>query len=142
MNKKINTCGDSMHASCVNTEVTPNSQSVIVDESCLNAEQVLQDIYTQIDDLLKNIDLSGLGEDCLEYTLVDGKLLVKNAILKIEERFCELQERIVALESRQLCDFPLSGCGLEIGDLVDSCGDQPQTLSDLLQILINNDITP
>ena len=142
MNKIKFTCGKPTQAECVETQVEVNSQSSLTEEDCLSQEELNTDVYTQLEKLWNESDLEALGELCLSYTLVGGKKIVKNVLLKFEEKICELEERIDLLEERQLCDFPLEGCNFSYGDLVDECGEQPQTWKDLIQILINNNQTP
>lgn len=134
------TCGIPTQATCVSTEVTPNEASSLTEESCLSQEEVNEDVYEQLEKVWSQINLEDLGESCLTYTLEETKIIVKNVLLKFEEEICDLKQKVEDLEDRQLCDFPL--CDLELGDLVDQCDEQPQTLGALLQILINNDQTP
>jgi hypothetical protein len=136
------TCGIPTQAECVSTEVTPNEESSLTEESCLSQEQVNEDVFAQLEKIWSQINLEDLGKECLTYTLEETKIVVKNALLKHEEEICLLKDKVTALEERQLCDFPLEGCNLDLGDLVDDCGEQPQTLKDLMQILINNNQTP
>jgi hypothetical protein len=140
MNKIKFTCGIPTQAMCVSTEVTPNEESSLTEETCLSQEEVNKDVFLQLQKIWSQINLETLGDDCLEYTLEETKIVVKNALLKHEEEICLLKGRITQLEERQLCDFPL--CDLDLGDLVDQCSEQPTTLGALLQILINNDQTP
>lgn len=135
-------CGDSIYATCVNVESVPNSQSSLVDETCISQQDVDNDLYEQLEDIWSENDLSALGELCLSYTEIGGKKVVKNVLLKFEEKICELQERILELEERELCSFPVTNCDFIFGDLVDGCNEPPATLKDLLQILINQHITP
>ena len=129
-------------ATCLVTEVTPNPQSNLVSEQCIDQEQFNDDVYQQLEDIWTENDLEALGELCLSYTEIGGKKVVKNVLLKFEEKICELQERIVELEERELCSFPVTNCDFVFGDLVDGCNEPPATLKDLLQILINQHITP
>ena len=84
-------------ASCVNTEVTPNTQSSLIAQDCLSQEEVNQDIYTQLGDINSKNNLSELG--CLTYTLVDGELFIKNALLKMEEEICKLKTEVDLLKA-------------------------------------------
>lgn len=135
-------CGDITYATCLKTEVVPNSQSSLLEEECLSQEQVNEDVYEQLENIQTQSDLSELGELCLTYTTVEGKIFVKNALLKLEEEICTLKEEVETLKTTAICDMPISGCNLTLGALVDECGDTPQTFGDLLQILINQHITP
>ncbi len=57
-NKISHTCGERTYLICSEYEGTVNSDSSLVEESCLNGQEVVQDIYNQ----LENLDLSALGE--------------------------------------------------------------------------------
>ena len=129
-------------ATCLVTEVTPNPQSSLVNEQCIDQEQFNEDVYGQLEAIQTNSDLTELIEQCLDYVLVGGKLFVKNALLKQGEEICALKEEIEILKTTAICATSIQDCNFTFGDLVDSCGDQPQTLGDLLQILINQHITP
>ena len=62
-------------------------------------------------EIKEETDLSELGNQCLEYVETEeGKIVVKNVLLKFEEKICELQERILELEERPLCSLPISDC--------------------------------
>lgn len=142
-NKIKQTCGTTNYSTCTIYEGTTNSQSDLVDETCLDQELVDQDQYDQLEKIWDEIDLTELGNSCLEYVEnEEGKIIVKNVLLKFEEKICELEEKITALESTDICTKDITGCGLDFGDLVDSCGNPPQTLTDVLQILLNQHITP
>lgn len=141
-NKTKYTCGDSIYATCVNVESAPNSQSSLVSEQCISQEDFNEDIYGQLEDIWTENDLEALGELCLSYTEISGKKVVKNVLLKFEEKICELQERILELETTAICSTSIQDCNFTLGDLVDGCNEPPTTLKDLLQILINQHITP
>lgn len=144
-NKKMNcnnnikhTCSSTNYATCINFEGSVNTDSELVNETCLDLEQTTQDIYNQLD----NLDLSDLGELCLSYTTVEGKNIVKNVLLKFEEKICELSEKVNLLETTDICNKSIVPCSLDFGDLVDTCGNQPTTLSETLQLILDNLNTP
>ena len=82
MNKIKFTCGIPTQATCVSTEVTPNEESSLAEETCLSQEEVNKDVFLQLQKIWSQINLGDLGEDCLEYTLEETKIVVKNALLK------------------------------------------------------------
>jgi len=135
-------CGDVTMANCVSTEAVPNPQSTILEVDCPSQYEVNEDIYSQLEDIWTENDLAALGNLFLEYVEIGGKKVVKNVLLKFEEKICELQEEINTLKTTAICSTNISDCNFSYGDLVDSCGEQPQTLGALLQILINQHITP
>ena len=131
-NKISHTCGEKTFLVCSEYEGTVNSDSSLVEESCLNGQEVVQDIYNQ----LENLDLSALGELCLEYVQEDNKNIVKNVLLKFEEKICEYEERINLLENRPLCEMPLGDC-VDTKCLIDACNESISTVGQLLQALVD-----
>ena len=132
-NQKIKaTCGVTNFATCIYYESTINTDSELDDNTCLTIEETTQDIYNQ----LENLDLSALGDLCLSYTTVGGKNIVKNVLLKFEEKICELSEKVNLLENRPLCEMPLGDC-VDTKCLVDACNENISTVGQLLQALID-----
>ena len=137
-NKVVNTCGGISPLMCTEYESNVNADSSLVDADCKNGEEVIQDIYNQLD----NLDLSALGELCLTYVQEDNKNIVKNVLLKFEEKICEYEERINLLETVNVCNQSITSCNLDFGDLVDACGNQPTTLAETLQLILDTLNTP
>ena len=137
-NKISHTCGERTYLICSEYEGTVNTDSSLTEESCLNGQEVVQDIYNQ----LENSDLSALGELCLTYVQEDNKNIVKNVLLKFEEKICELSEKVNLLETTDICNQSITSCNLDFGDLVDACGNQPTTLAETLQLILDNLNTP
>jgi len=133
-NKIENTCtGNRNFATCIEYEGTTNEQSILKDDCSLNLEETTQDIYNQ----LEEIDLTLLG-DCLEYEETDdGKIIVKNVLLKHEEEICALKDRVDEIENMAICDYPISSCGLDLYCLSLPCDNSILTIKDLFQALIN-----
>jgi hypothetical protein len=131
-NKISHTCGTNTYAQCVITEGDVNTDSELFEVECTNLQENLDDIYNQ----LGNLDLSALGESCLTYVeSEDGKNIVKNVLLKFEEKICELQEKVTALENRQLCDMLIGDC-VDVACLTDACDNSITTFGELLQALV------
>lgn len=128
-----NTCGKPTYAECVTYETAIPPSSDISDEPCPSLEQTTEDLYDRTESLLDATNLEELGNDCLVY----AEKSVKEVLLVHEEEICTIKTEIDDLKSQYLCDISLYDCELDYGTLVDSCGTQPQTLKDLLQILID-----
>ena len=137
-NKIKHTCSSTNYATCIHYESSVNTDSQYDENDCLSIEETTQDIYNQ----LENLDLSALGELCLKYTQVSGKNIVKNVLLKFEEKICELENRVEELETVDICNQSITSCNLDFGDLVDACGNQPTTLAETLQLILDNLNTP
>ena len=142
MNKIKYGCGDITYATCLKTEVVPNSQSSLLEEECLVQEQVNEDVYEQLENIQTQSDLSELGELCLTYTTVEGKLFVKNALLKLEEEICSLKEEVEILKTTSIFDKFLTNSGLDLSCLTTSCSETITTYGELFQALIAKVCTP
>ena len=142
MDKIKYTCGIPTQATCVTTEVTPNEQSSLVNESCLDQEEVNQDIYDQLGDIWSEIDLSALGELCLDYTLESGKIIVKNVLLKYEQEICDLKTELEAIKNRKICDTPITECLTDFDCLVGDCDNSIVTLGDWMLSVQTKICTP
>lgn len=136
------TCGSINYATCIKAEVTPNSQSELNEDDCLDLGLTTQDQYEQLGQIQSEIDLSELGQDCLTYVQEEGKNIVKNVLLKYEEEICNLKSEIEILKTTDICNKSISDCSLDFGNLVLPCDVIPQTLAETLQLLLNQHITP
>lgn len=125
-NKVKNTCASKTFAICTSYEGTINSGSEYTDESCLSIEETTQDIYNQ----LEQLDLSDLGESCLDYVEEDGKLLVKNVLLKYEQEICSLKEEVEELKNRPFCNQPITSCITDFSCLSLPCDNSIITVKD------------
>ncbi len=136
-NSKIkHTCtGNLQYATCVQYELELPEFSELGE--CVSIEETTEELYTLVGGIKDEIDLSDLGEQCLEYTLEEGKIIVKNVLLKYEEELCSLRERVLELETRPLCEMPLGDC-IDTLCLVDPCDNPITTWGQLIQILVNN----
>lgn len=135
---KINySCGEKLYATCVYYELDLPEFSEIEGE-CTTIEETTEDQYKLLEDIFDQIDLSDLGETCLDYIQgEDNKNIVKNVLKKFEEEICSLKDRVEVLESTDICDKSIEECGLDLGTLVDECDNPLTTLKDVLQVLLN-----
>lgn len=127
------TCGTTNFATCISFEGTPNNNSPLKEDCQLSVEEVLDDVYTQ----LEQINLSELGERCLDYVLEDNKIIVKNVLLKYEEEICTLKQQVEDLQTISLCEQDLTACDLDFGTLVNSCGEVPSDFKSVIQLILD-----
>ena len=126
-NKIKHTCSSTNYSTCIHYEGSVNTNSELVNETCLDIEQTTQDIYNQ----LENLDLSALGELCLSYVQENNKNIVKNVLLKFEEEICNLKEELEIVKNRQICDIPITECFPNGFDcLIGDCDNSIVTLKD------------
>ncbi len=134
-NQIRSTCGSTNYATCINYESETNTKSELDVTDCLTIEDTTKDIYNQLEDINNESDLSALGNQCLAYTTVEGKIFVKNALLKMEEEICALKTRVTTLETTAICNLPIADCGIDTSCLALPC-EEITTLGGLLNALI------
>ena len=132
--KVKHTCGSIVFADCTSYETELPEFSEL---ECPSIEETTEELYNLVGEIKEQTDLSELGEACLEYLLDENdKIVVKNVLLKFEEKICELEEKVNEIENRPLCNQPLGDC-IDTKCLVDPCGDPILTWGQLVQILID-----
>lgn len=140
-----NTCGKKHNAKCVDFEGTLHANTEIDECDKPSVEDVIEDLNKQVDLLSTSLDLSGLGEACITYAQEGDTLLAKEALLAMEAKICEIADFVglprpgcpTCESCSPLFDETISCLGLDLGGLVDSCGTQPTTLKELLQLMLN-----
>jgi hypothetical protein len=129
------TCsGNLQYATCVQYELPLPEFSELGD--CVSIEETTEELYNLIGEIKEETDLSELANECLEYVLEEGKVIVKNVLLKHEQEICELKEKVEQLENRQLCEIPISSCNINLDCLTLPCDQSIATLEDLLNAMI------
>lgn len=131
-NKIKNTCTDSTFATCIDYE-NDLGENTNITSDCVTIDDTTKDLYELVDALYDQIDLTGLGADCITYI---GSKTLKEVLEKYEEEICELKTRVTELETVAICNMSIESCDLSLGILVDSCGEVPTSLSPLLQAMI------
>lgn len=139
-NDKISlTCGKKINAKCVDYEGTLHNDTQLTNCGCYNLEDVVEDINNTINNITDALDTSGLGDSCITYTEVGGEITIKEALLRLEEKICEIAD-FVSLATPAACPpiftQDITCLGLDFECLVDPCGDPITNLKDLLQALI------
>ena len=123
------TCGSIVFAGCTSYETDLPEFSEL---ECPSIEETTEELYNLVGEIKEETDLKDLGERCLEYVETEeGKIIVKNVLLKHEDEICLLKNRVKQLEDRQLCDFPITAClpnGFDC--LIGDCDNSIVTLKD------------
>jgi hypothetical protein len=136
-NRVKQTCGSINYATCISYETELPTFSEL--GGCVSIEETTEELYNLVGEIKEEIDLSELGEKCLEYiTDENNKVVVKNVLLKFEEKICELEEKVTELETTDICNKSITSCNLDLSCLDSLPCDTPiNTLGDLLQAMIN-----
>lgn len=93
-----NNCTKKQYSVCIEMDGVIPEFSPLSSESCINLQEVADDLYVQVGNVRDNIDVSELEAQCL--TLPTNKNVV-SFINMLMTKVCELQERIEELESSQ-----------------------------------------
>lgn len=129
------TCGKKVNARCVDYE---GDHSECSELNCCDKPTVhdtLEDISNQLTTICQSIDVSALGEDCLNYE--GTPVTVKDVLLKLEQEVCDLKDRIQEEENcPTVFQQDISCLNLNYECLSDPCGDPPSNLTELLQSMI------
>lgn len=81
-------CGPPTFAKCVTYEGILHQNTSLDEDDCLNVEQVIEDISEELDKINDLLDMSSLGQNCIEYC--PGPLTLIDVLLKYEKILCEL----------------------------------------------------
>lgn len=133
-NKVKHTCSEKNYATCVYYELEVPDFSSLVNQDCITLEETTEDQYNILDGIKSEIDLSALGQDCINYGV--NPKTVKSVLLKYEQEICDLKDRVNTLETTAICDMNITDCGLTLPD--NPCGGTFSTLGELLGYLLDN----
>lgn len=133
-NKIKHTCSEKNYATCVYYELEVPTFSSLVNEDCITLEETTEDQYDILTSIKSEIDLSALGQDCINYGI--NPKTVKSVLLKHEQEICDLKEKVQTLETTAICDMNITNCGLTLPD--NPCGGTFSTLGELLGYLLDN----
>lgn len=133
-NKIKHTCAEKNYATCVYYELEVPSISSLVNQDCVTLEETTEDQYNILEGIKSEIDLSALGQDCINYGV--NPKTVKNVLLKYEQEICDLKQKVQILETTAICDINITDCGLTLPG--DSCNNPITTLGQLLGYLLDN----
>lgn len=134
-NKLKHKCGIKTPATCVFYDLElPELSKLKIVEDCISVEDTTFDTYSLFESVFQSIDTKGLGEKCLTYATTKSSyeptkdvVLVNTVLLKFEDEICKLKD---IKEEKNIIG------NLDFKCLVDPCGEQIGSLTDLLQVLI------
>ena len=112
-NKIKYTCsGEAAFAECVNFEGTVSEDSGLFDQNCLSVEQVIEDVYSMIDTINQEIDMSTLGNDCITFT---EPKTVSSVVYQMYLKLCALEDTI-ATQAQTIATMQLEITELQDGN--------------------------
>jgi hypothetical protein len=112
-NDKISSrCGKKTSAKCIDYEGTLVQGTALIATSCLNVEEVIIDINTQIKKLIDVTTLDNLTETCIDYNPTGLNITVKEAIKGLNDKVCELVA-LTKLDSPEDCPSCTNDCAAD-----------------------------
>lgn len=134
-NKIKHMCGEKTYATCTYYELDVPAFSSLVGDECITIEETTEDLYNLVGGIKSEIDLSALGQGCINYGV--NPKTVKSVLLKYEQEICELKSKVDYLENEAICDKIITDC-VDLTGIVDACNTPINTLGELLQYLLDN----
>ena len=139
--KISDTCGKKVNARCVDYEGEVNEDSSLENNNCHTVHDTTEDIFEQLEDLNKCLNLDALGELCITYTQADtAKLKINEAILGLEKAICHLQNELLIDETTDchpIFETDITCLDLDLACLPNApCEEDLTTLKQLIQAII------
>lgn len=132
--KISNLCVDPIYSTCVDYEGPLGTNTKITDD-CVTQSDVNADLYAITDEVIAGLDNSELTSNCM--TIPSGATTAE-IIAIYEAKICELDTKVTELENIDYADMDITSWGLTIPTCIaDSCDNPPTTLSDLLQVFMD-----
>jgi hypothetical protein len=146
---KISTrCGKQTSSACVKYEGKLHLHTALDTEDCHSVEETLEDIADELDSLEERLDLSSLTSNtCIDYSpAVAGKPTPVEVLEMLQGKIITIMEKLgmscdgcpSCVDCNPIFTEDISCMNLNFGELVDACGNQPTTLQELFQLLLDN----
>ena len=127
-NGRKNNCGVKTPAICVYYYGYLPEYSDL-DKDCVVLEETTEELYRNQEEILDSLDLSELGNDCIEYQQQSSKLKAKEVLYAFESEICDIKDKLsVNVFQEMILDFK---------SLTDPCGNDIANLKTFFQTLID-----
>lgn len=109
-----NTCGIKSYAVCTFYEGTLPTFSSLLDEECVNIQEVAEDLYGIIETMKDESNLESLRDGCITYPL--GTITIVQAFQAQQDKICSLETLIQTMQStiatmqQQIADLQENQC--------------------------------
>jgi hypothetical protein len=93
MEKIKYTCGSKTYGECVEIQTAPPAFSTLYESTCVSAEDSFIDVYSLIEGIKEEIDVSTLENTCITFT---EPKTPSSVIEQMYNKICNLEELIIA----------------------------------------------
>jgi hypothetical protein len=93
MEKIKYTCGSKTYGECVEIQTAPPAFSTLYESNCVSAEDSFIDLYSLIEGIKEEIDVSTLENTCITFTEPKTS---SSVIEQMYNKICNLEELIIA----------------------------------------------
>lgn len=83
--------GSETYAACQKYQGTVSEDSALFEETCLSTEEVIEDVYSMIDTINQEIDMSTLANTCITFT---EPKTVLSVISQMYTKLCALEDLV------------------------------------------------
>lgn len=129
-----NICVDPILSTCVDHEGDLGANTKIT-EDCVNQSDVNTDLYTITDETITKIDVSTIVGDCITIPI---EATIADIVGLLKDKVCELDEKVTTLQSIDYGAINITEFGLTIPTCIaDSCTNPPTTLSEWMQVMMD-----
>ena len=126
-NRKFN-CGEKVQSVCVHYKGYLPEYSEL-DKDCVVIEETTEELYRNQEEILDSLDLSELGNDCIEYQQQSPKLKTKEVLYAFESEICDIKDKLSVNVFQEM--------NLDFKSLTDQCGNDIGNLKTFFQTLID-----
>jgi hypothetical protein len=128
------TCGKRINSRCIDYEGNLSGCTELAGCPKHTVHEVLEDMSERITTFCETLDLSETNTGCVT---VEVKTL-KNLFESLYSEVCEIKDKLPDEECPSIFTQDVTCLGLDYKCLTDACGEQPKSIKDVLQLLIDN----
>lgn len=131
------TCGKRINSRCIDYEGNLSDCTDLPGCPKQTVHEVLEDMSNKISDFCKSLDLADTNTGCVT---VQTKTL-KDLLESLFSEVCGIKDRLPEEDCPSVFTQDAACLELDYKCLVDACGEQPKSVKDVLQLLIDSACT-
>lgn len=108
-----------------------------IQESCITVTSAIEDLYEQLNNTyidFQESDFPSTQTGIIYPTDLD----IYKVIKEHHNTLNSLLQEIDTLKKERICNMNVTECSLDLGGLVDNCGNTPETFEEIINIILQN----